>query len=109
MARVESSCVLALVAAFLLCLFGALFCFHFSSLLRRGFRPLVPDLVAEENLRTVHFSALNKRVGEHVGARAASLSLSVRVAGINVAAVANACVLRKDVLFHRALGPLRCQ
>ena len=106
---VQSSRIFTLMVSFSLGLFVRLFCFYFSSLLGRSFRPIVSNLIPKVNLRTVNFSAVNKRIGEDVGAGVASSLFCTWVSRIYITAVTDSSVLSEYILVHRALGPLRRQ
>ena len=61
LARIECRRILTLMIGLLFSVFAtSFFLFDFSSLLGRGLRTIIADLIPEENLWTVHFSALDK-------------------------------------------------
>ena len=61
LARIERRRILTLMIGLLFSVFAtSFFLFDFSSLLGRRLRTIIADLIPEENLWTVHFSALDK-------------------------------------------------
>ena len=92
LAGIESCRVLTLVIGLLLGLF-TFFCFDFSSLLSRCFRTIITDLIPEENLWTVNFSAVDKWICKNIGARVAPSLVPVWIPRVNITTVANASIL----------------
>ena len=76
--RVEGRCILSLLVCLLLGLLAILY-FDFACLLGRCFWPIAAELVAQIDLGAVDFSAVNKRVGQDIGAgRIPALTSSAR-------------------------------
>ena len=65
--RVEGSCILSLLICLLLGLLSILY-FDFTCLLGRCFWSIAAELVTQVYFWTVDFSAVNKRVGQDIGA-----------------------------------------
>ena len=65
--RVEGSCILSLLICLLLGLLSILY-FDLSCLLGRCFWPIAAELITQIDLGAVNFSAVNKRVGQDIGA-----------------------------------------
>ena len=76
--RVEGRCILSLLISLLLGVLSILY-FNFSCLLGRCFWPIAAELITQIDLGAVDFSAVNKRVGQDIGAgRIPALTSSAR-------------------------------
>ena len=92
--RVEGRCILTLLICLLLGLLSILY-FHFTCLLGRCFWPIAAELITQIDLGAVNFSAVNKRVGQAIGAGriSALTSSSRRLPRVHITAIADGCIV----------------